>query len=319
VLPQSLWVHREGRPNHQQVLSLPWVADHQFLARRAAESNAFSVPDRNALWSRAEDGLLVQAVAKYSTSNVLRREWSEVAWELPGRSEQQCKERYSLADTVVQLTFVFLRVIFRGSPAAFRSSHVLTKDADSADSARPLHYSKSDSSLARAPALSPCYSLTHAHRSIGYRNRNPQPLTDSAVRLMYLRVYDSRDSSRQPAPSPSLCYSLTHAHRSIGYRNRNPQPLAESAARLMYLRVYDSEVVYNDTRGHGQFKATRPESPERKEKDATNERSGFTALKCVVSPFFLTICTTLLNFNEIGRKGPQPLFSANLLHTRCYV
>ena len=56
----------------------------QLLARRAAESNAFSVPDRNALWSRAEDGLLVQAVAKYSTSDVLGRDWSEVASELPG-------------------------------------------------------------------------------------------------------------------------------------------------------------------------------------------------------------------------------------------
>ncbi len=125
------------------------------LARRAGESNVFSVPDRNALWSRTEDGLLVQAVTKYSTWDVLSRDWSEVVWKLPGRSEQQCKERYSLADTVVQLTFVFLHVIFRGSPGAFRSSHVLTKDADSVDSARPLHYNKSDSRLARAPALSP--------------------------------------------------------------------------------------------------------------------------------------------------------------------
>jgi len=107
---------------------------------------------------------------------------------------------------------------------------------------RSLHYSKSDCRVARAPALSPCSSLTHAHRSIAYRNRNPQPLAESAARLMYLRVYDSRDSSSQPAPSPSLCYSLTHAHRSIGYRKQYPQPLAESAARLMYLRVYDSRV-----------------------------------------------------------------------------
>jgi hypothetical protein len=61
----------------------------QLLARRAAESNAFSVPERNALWSRVEDGLLVQAVAKYSTFNVLRHDWSEVAWELPGRSVQR--------------------------------------------------------------------------------------------------------------------------------------------------------------------------------------------------------------------------------------
>jgi hypothetical protein len=83
--------------------------------------------------------------------------------------------------------------------------------------------------------------LAHnAHRSIGYRNRNPQPLADSAARLMYLRVYDNRDSSHQPAPSPSLSYSITHAHRSIGHRNRNPQPLTDSTERLMSLRVYDS-------------------------------------------------------------------------------
>ena len=99
----------------------------QLFARRAAESNAFSVPDHNASWSRAEDDLLVQAVAKHSTSDILFRDWREVAWELPGRSAQQCKERYRLADTVVELTFVFLRVIFRGSPF-LPSSHVLTKD-----------------------------------------------------------------------------------------------------------------------------------------------------------------------------------------------
>ena len=103
-------------------------------------------------------------------------------------------------------------------------------------------YDSRDSSRQPAPSPSLYYSLTHAHRSIGYRNRNPQPLADSSARLadssarlMYLRVYDSRDSSRQPAPSPSLCYSLTHAHRSIGYRHRNPQPLADSSARLITL------------------------------------------------------------------------------------
>jgi hypothetical protein len=83
-------------------------------------------------------------------------------------------------------------------------------------------------------------SHIHVHRSIGYRNRNLQPLADSTVRLMYLRVYDSRDSPRQPAPSPSLCYSLTHAHRFIGYHNLNPQSLADSTTRLMNLRVYDN-------------------------------------------------------------------------------
>ena len=64
---------------------------------------------------RAEDGLLVLDVSKYSTSDVLGRDWSEVASELPGRSKQQWKECYGLADTVTELTFVFLRVIFRGS------------------------------------------------------------------------------------------------------------------------------------------------------------------------------------------------------------
>jgi hypothetical protein len=81
---------------------LGWRTMLQLLARRAAESIAFSVPDRNALWSRAEDGLLVQAVAKHSTSDVLGRDWSEVASELPGHSKQQCKERYRLADNVVE-------------------------------------------------------------------------------------------------------------------------------------------------------------------------------------------------------------------------
>ncbi len=87
----------------------------QLLARRAAESKPFSVPDRNALCSRTEDDLLVKVVAKHSTSDVLFPDWSEVASELPGRSKQQCKERYRLADTVVELTFVFLRVTFRDS------------------------------------------------------------------------------------------------------------------------------------------------------------------------------------------------------------
>jgi hypothetical protein len=95
---------------------LGWRTMLQLLARRAAESNEFSVPVRNTLWSREEDGLLVEAVTKYSTSDVLGRDWSEVASEMSGRSKHQCKERYRLADTVAELTFVFIRVIFLGSP-----------------------------------------------------------------------------------------------------------------------------------------------------------------------------------------------------------
>ena len=181
---------------------LGWRTMIQLFARRAAESNAFSVPDHNALWSTAEDDLLVQAVAKHSTSDVLFRDWREVAWELPGRSEQQCKERYRLADTVVELTFIFLRVTFRGSPF-LRSSHVLTKDADSADSARPIHYS------------TPVAKLTH------------------------LSVYDSTDGVSVCAASPSSPSSLTHVHRCIGSRNAT-RPMQPTSAKLTYLSVYDS-------------------------------------------------------------------------------
>ncbi len=56
---------------------LGWRTMLQLLARRAAESNAFSI--RNALWSRTEDDLLVQAVAKHSTSEALFRDWSCVS------------------------------------------------------------------------------------------------------------------------------------------------------------------------------------------------------------------------------------------------
>jgi hypothetical protein len=132
----------------------------QLLECRVAESNAFSVSDRNTLWSRVEDGLLVQVVAKYSTSDVLGRDWSEVVSELSGRSKKQCKECYRLADTVVELTFVYIRVIFPGS-LAFRSSLVLTKVTDSADSARPIHYSTFHASPpSTAPSLSPTSSIT---------------------------------------------------------------------------------------------------------------------------------------------------------------
>ena len=53
-------------------------------------------------------------------------------------------------------------------------------------------YDNRDSSRQPAPSPSLCYSLTHAYRSIGYRNRNSQPLAESDVRLMYSRAHDRR-------------------------------------------------------------------------------------------------------------------------------
>jgi hypothetical protein len=52
------------------------------------------------------------------------------------------------------------------------------------------HMDSRDTLRQSAPSPSLDYSLTHAHRSIGYRNRNPQPLVESTARLMHLRVHD---------------------------------------------------------------------------------------------------------------------------------
>ncbi len=111
-----------------------------------------------------------------STSDVLGHDWSEVASELSGHSKHQYKERYRLADTVAELKFVFIRVIFLRSPSS-RSSLVLTKVTDSADSARPIHYST------------------------------------PVAKLTYLSVYDSRDGASEHTASPSPPSFLTHVHR----------------------------------------------------------------------------------------------------------
>ncbi len=94
---------------------LGWRTMLHILACRTTEYIAISVPDRKTLWSRTEDDLLVKIVAKCSTSDILFRDWSEVALELPGHLPQQCKECYRLSDTVTELTFVFLCVAFRDS------------------------------------------------------------------------------------------------------------------------------------------------------------------------------------------------------------
>ena len=89
-----------------------WWTILQIVDRRTTESITFAVPDRNASWSRAEDDL-VQAVGKCSTSNILGRDWIEIAWEMSGRLLQQCQEDYSLVHICSELTFVFLCVTFR--------------------------------------------------------------------------------------------------------------------------------------------------------------------------------------------------------------
>jgi hypothetical protein len=85
-------------------------------------------------------------------------------------------------------------------------------------------YDSRDSSRQLAPSPSLYYSLTHAHRSIGYHNLHPHLLTESDERLMYLRVYDNRDISnctqvlwfveRLTRPTVSCC-AITRTRRTI--------------------------------------------------------------------------------------------------------
>ena len=102
---------------------------------------------------------------------------------------------------------------------------------------RAVSPTESPESRKSTPSPSLYYSLTHAHRSAGYRNQT-QPLTESTTRLIYLRVYDIWDIYRNPHPPHPYPYSLTHTHRSTGYHNQT-QPLTESTMRLMHLRVHE--------------------------------------------------------------------------------
>jgi hypothetical protein len=43
-------------------------------------------------------------------------DWIDVVWEMAGRLPQQCQEHYRLDHILAELTFVFLRVTFRGFP-----------------------------------------------------------------------------------------------------------------------------------------------------------------------------------------------------------
>ena len=217
----------------------------------------------------------MQAVAKQSTSDVLGRDWSEVASELTGCLPQQCKECYRIADTVVKLTFVFLCVTFRGS-LFFPSSLVITKDADSADSARPIQYSTSERTVAcepaptpftlSAPAFSrvPCTSTTRllcvsndSQTSYSTSERRVScapaltpfirsapaisrvPCTSSTCLLCVSN--DSQTKSRKTAPSTSLYYSLTHVHRSIGLKcDRHSSAFGTSSCMRSVLQVPNS-------------------------------------------------------------------------------
>ena len=207
---------------------LGWRTILQLLARRAAESIAFSVPDRNALWSRAEDDLLVQAVAKCSTSNSLGRDWIEVAWEMPGRLPQQCQERYRLAHICAELTFVFLRVTFRGSPL------VPSAQATSLERTHPMLTSSRSSPCSRC-------SLSHAHKfMVFFRNRTALRAASASP-----TTYSVSDSivAFTPAPTPRSRCSLSQAHKFMVLFRKRTALRASSASPTTY-SVSDSIVAF---------------------------------------------------------------------------
>jgi hypothetical protein len=193
--------------------TLGWLNLVKSVSHRAAAHVALAAPIvLYDMWSRAEDNVLVQTISTKIRLNSYNPDldvfWNLVAEEITGRLPQQCRACYMPAAFLAQLTWGFLRISVGRVPCA---------PACASNASR----SKGNDT----PSL--CYSLTHAHRSIGYRNI-PQPLADSAARLMYLRVYDSRASFSKPAPSPSsLYYSLTLAH-SI----HPPTPPTPTATRL---------------------------------------------------------------------------------------
>ncbi len=97
---------------------------------------------------------------------------------------------------MVELTFIFLCVTFRGSPGV-RSSFVITKVTDSVDSARPIHYSTFDvSPPPSVPSPSPPFSLTNVHRIIGTHNPNRHSVTNCMTTEMDLL------SAHPPRPYP---------------------------------------------------------------------------------------------------------------------
>ncbi len=134
----------------------------------------------------------------------------------------QCKELYSLADTVVELIFVFLRVTFPGSPF-FRSSIVITKDTDSVDSTRPIHCNTSERRVGSATAPTPFIRSPPVISKV--------PCTSATCLLCVSTSVDL------PFTSPSLCYSPTHAHRFIVTEADTTKALSDSLVHGMMTEV----------------------------------------------------------------------------------
>ena len=94
-----------------------------------------------------------------------------------------------------------------------------------------------DNSIQSPPSPYICYSFTHTHRSIGYRNHNPQSLGESTVRLMYLLVYDIRASSR-------LMYLRVYDNRDSSYKSKKVLWFLVSLVRPTVVRTLSDTHLY---------------------------------------------------------------------------
>jgi hypothetical protein len=91
-----------------------------------------------------------------------------------------------------------------------------------------------DRSRQTAPSPPLCYSLTHAHRSIGYRNLNPQSLSESVVRPMYLRVLQCQSTYLLPARTLPVRILLTHTYTQHPPRATTPTLLTITHTQVLW-------------------------------------------------------------------------------------
>ena len=139
----------------------------------------------------------MQAVAKCSTSNILGRDWIEVAWEMSGHLPQQCQENYRLDHILAELTFVFLCVTFRGSPlvpSAQATSLERTHPATSLERTHPMPTSSRSSPCSRC-------SLSHEHKfMVFFRKRTALWAAPASP-----TTYSVSDSIVAFTPAPTPC------------------------------------------------------------------------------------------------------------------
>ena len=143
--------------------ALGWLNLVKSVTHRAVVSVALAVPivlNVPDMWNRLEDNLLEQTIANMIPLDAYHPTdsfWNQVAKEIPGHLPRQYQERYMSDASLALLTWAFLSIsVGRVSCTPVTSLLCVSNDSR-------------DSSCKTTPSSSQCYSLTHAHRPIGYR------------------------------------------------------------------------------------------------------------------------------------------------------